>query len=404
MFENQFGPISDTVLHSLVTMNSPAFEPVTSAKHVSALDGIRGIAILMVLAFHGGLIITATTPVGSIYRQVVSFCWSGVDLFFVLSGYLITGILLDTRDSKHYYRNFYLRRALRIFPLYYGVILVLFWCIPDLTNQIWYWLYLQNWRSAFSGSMPATVLQPFWSLAIEEQFYLLWPFVIFFLNRRRLSLFCGLMILVAILARCIATFQGVNPMTIYTLTVFRIDTLCAGALIAVWLRDADQSKRLERFKIPCLVIAGLALIAVVIFDGSFSGEGLGSQTIGYSLFAAIYALLIAFVVMNPSSVPPLKRILEFGVLRYFGNRSYAIYLFQMVVFIPLNQIYLRHWKAIDISGWRAVCTFCIALVFILALATISWYCYEKPFLKLKRFFPRQEETTVRELEPVVQES
>ncbi|QDT41266.1 O-acetyltransferase OatA [Gimesia alba] len=382
-------------------MNSPSFEPITSEKHVPALDGIRGIAILMVLGFHGGLIIRASTPVGSYYRQMASFGWSGVDLFFVLSGFLITGILLDTRDSKHYYRSFYFRRVLRIFPLYYGVILVLFLSNPEFPNQIWYWLYLQNWRPAFGGSTPPMMLQPFWSLAIEEQFYLFWPFAIYFLNRRSLSLFCGCMILMAIVLRCIAKYQGVDPMTIYTLTVFRLDTLSAGALIAIWLRNTDQRKWLERFKTPCLLITGLALIAVVIFDGGFRIEGLASQTIGYTLFAMLCAFLIAFVMLDSPSIRPLKRILEFSLLRYFGNRSYAIYIFQMLVLIPLNQIYLQLWKQNDVNGWRAVYTFCVGVVIILILAIISWHCYEKQFLKLKRFFPRQAGTAVREAEPVV---
>tara|TARA_R110002111_G_scaffold168038_1_gene233788 strand:- start:48341 stop:49579 length:1239 start_codon:yes stop_codon:yes gene_type:complete len=407
LFENQAGLnhlFPATAYDTLPKMNSPHFEPVNSSNHVPALDGIRGVAILLVLFFHSGLIITSSGIVGHVYDLVSRSCWCGVDLFFVLSGYLITGILLDSRENPHFFRNFYLRRILRIFPLYYGVILWLFFQNPDFPDQIWYLLYLQNWGPVFGGSTPPMVVQPFWSLAIEEQFYLFWPFVIYLLNRRYVGVFCGLMILTAIVLRCVARYQGVDPMTIYTLTLFRLDTLSAGALIAVWLRDAEQRKRLERFAFPSFVILVLALIAVIVSDGGFRIEGLASQTIGYSLFAGICALLIAFLVMNTSSIRPLKRFLELDLLRYFGNRSYAIYIFQMMVLIPLNQLYLLYWKESDVSGWSGVLTFCVGVAIILVLSTISWHCYEKQFLKLKRFFPRHAAKATHEPEPVVQES
>jgi len=371
-------------------MNSTAFEPLNSSKKLPALDGVRGIAILLVLCFHSGLILGTSGPVERFLSDVARSCWCGVDLFFVLSGFLITGILLDTRESQHHFRNFYIRRVLRIFPLYYGVILLLFLLNPDFSDQIWYWLYLQNWSPVFGGSTPPMVVQPFWSLAVEEQFYLVWPFAIFFLSRCYTGWFCAITFLVALVSRCIAQTQNVDPMTIYTVRIFRLDTLSAGALIAVWMRDRQQSENLKRFVTPCFIVCGLALIVVIFMDGGFLIDGRFNQTIGYSLFAVICALLIALVVMNASSGHALKRFLELDLLRYFGNRSYAIYIFQMFVLIPLNQLYLLYWKEIDLSGWRGVCTFGVGVAIILVLAEISWHCYEKQFLKLKRFFPRIE--------------
>ena len=369
-------------------MNSTTFEPLSSSTKLPALDGIRGIAILLVLCFHSGLILTGSGTVDHLFVGVARFCWCGVDLFFVLSGFLITGILLDTRDSRHHFRNFYFRRILRIFPLYYGVILWLFLQNPDFPDQIWYWLYLQNWGPVFGGSTPPMVVQPFWSLAVEEQFYLVWPFAIFFLNRRYTSWFCAVTFLVALLSRCIAQFQNVDPMSIYTVTIFRLDTLSAGALIAVWMRNKQQWEQLKRFATPCLTVSGLALIVVVIVDGGFLIEGRLNQAIGYSLFAIVCALSIAIVVMNRPAIGPMNRVLEFGLLRHFGNRSYAIYIFQMMVLIPLNQLYLFYWKEDDVSGWRGICIFGSGVVITLVMAEMSWHCYEKQFLKLKRFFPR----------------
>lgn len=375
-------------------MNVPPLEPIDSAKHVPALDGLRGVAILLVLFFHSGLIIVSGTGTSRLIYEVASqSCWCGVDLFFVLSGFLITGILLDTKESSHYFRNFYLRRILRIFPLYYAVILWLFLQNPEFPDQIWYWLYLQNWGPVFGGSTPPMVVQPFWSLAVEEQFYLLWPFAVWFLKRRSLGKLCGFLFLFSLISRCVARYQGVDAMTVYTVTLFRLDTLSAGALIAVWLRNPVGELRLNRIAFPSLVVTGIALLAVIAVDHGFYIDGLASQTIGYSLFAAASALLIALVVLESTRSGFLSRLLENRVLRYFGNRSYAIYIFQMMAFLPVKSIYMTYW---DASPMRSIFAFCVSVLMILLLSEISWHCYEKPFLKLKRFFPREEDQDVAE--------
>src|SRR5687767_2907742 len=159
---------------------------------IPALDGLRGIAIILVMLHH----FTYYRPNSGIDAQIASvlfFGWAGVDLFFVLSGFLITGILLDTRDSKRYFSTFYARRTLRIFPLYYLVLLLAFVVLPkfpalhpvllgqvgpvDLPPQWPYWLYLTNFSIADGGWVHGWV-DVAWSLAIEEQFYLVWPLMI----------------------------------------------------------------------------------------------------------------------------------------------------------------------------------------------------------------------------------
>jgi len=265
---------------------------------------------------------------------------------------------------------------------------------PEFPDQVWYWCYLQNWGPVFGGSTPPMVVQPFWSLAVEEQFYLLWPFAVWLLNRRSLGKFCGFLFLLSLLSRCVARFQGVDVMTVYTVTLFRLDTLCAGALIAVWLRNPVQESYLNRRALTGLVIVGSGLLAVIAVDHGFYIDGLASQTIGYSLFAAASALLIALVVLKSTESGFLSRLLENRVLRYFGNRSYAIYIFQMMVFLPVKSIYMSYW---DASPMRSVLAFFISVLIILLLSEISWHCYEKPFLKLKRFFPREERQDVAEV-------
>ena len=181
--------------------STTATEPTARAElnvsgHMPALDGVRGLAVLMVLGFH---FISAATPVNIAEKAVVrlaSYGANGVELFFVLSGFLITGILYDARHKPNYFRNFYMRRALRIFPLYYGVLVLVFFVAPLiplfqgaeldylLDRQAWAWLYAINLYIAKEGTWSFSYLQHFWSLAVEEHFYLFWPFVVYALVHR----------------------------------------------------------------------------------------------------------------------------------------------------------------------------------------------------------------------------
>ena len=164
--------------------------------HLVALDGVRGLAILMVLLVHFVANMQPTTQVERTIVLVTGYGNYGVDLFFVLSGFLITGILYDGRNKPHYFRNFYMRRLLRIFPLYYGVLAFVFFLAPLIPllrgptldylveNQAWAWLYAVNIHVAKHGEWSLSYINHFWSLAIEEHFYLFWPLVVFMLAGR----------------------------------------------------------------------------------------------------------------------------------------------------------------------------------------------------------------------------
>src|SRR4051794_10306507 len=226
--------------------------------HIPALDGIRGIAVLLVLFCHAtqrpfpgetaSLVFS-----GGIDKMIISlarFCWTGVDLFFVLSGFLITGILFDAKGKDHFFRNFYARRTVRIFPLYYVSLVLFLVVIPLLpaavskgfgtiyTSKIWYPLYLTNYSQSISEQAGRTVdyvLHVSWSLSIEEQFYLCWPLVVFLCTRKTLLKICVGMFFGSMLLR-VGLLMADKGHWAMGFTPCRVDGLAVGAAIALVAR------------------------------------------------------------------------------------------------------------------------------------------------------------------------
>ena len=188
----------------------------------------------------------------------------GVELFFVLSGFLITGILYDARNKPNYFRNFYMRRVLRIFPLYYGVLVLVFFVAPLIPmfrgqtldylvdRQAWAWLYAVNVYIAKQGEWSFSYLDHFWSLAVEEHFYLVWPLVVLLLAQRPRTLITVSLAIAlgAMLARLTGSLMGLSWWTTYVLTPFRLDGLALGAFLAVTMRQPGGLERLVR-ALPC---------------------------------------------------------------------------------------------------------------------------------------------------------
>ena len=236
-----------------------------------------------------------------IYFATAATGWVGVTLFFALSGFLITGILLDTRDRPHAWRTFTVRRALRIFPLYYVALATAFlvlapvgalpaWLLPDESHQVWYWTYLVNWSEPFGLGGPG--FGHFWSLAVEEQFYLLWPLVALSLGSRRLAAVSAILVAVALGAR-VAILEGpwtadVASSAIYRFTICRWDALALGAIVAICARDAQWAPRLIRIAWPgTLVLLACALALGAWRHGFGSGDWV-METIGQLVFAGYF--------------------------------------------------------------------------------------------------------------------
>ncbi|MDT8067253.1 MAG: acyltransferase [Terriglobia bacterium] len=358
--------------------------PTSAPDHIPALDGVRGIAVLLVLIAH--------TRFPGTKDFLIQFGWAGVDLFFVLSGFLITRILLATRDSRGFFPNFYARRILRIWPLYYVVLASVFvlersgvfhtyasgpaWiCLFTFTQNIFIALF--GWNAVPDW------LEPAWSLGIEEQFYLLWPFLVRKLSLRSLKLFCLATILISPVLRGFSSYLFREPDAPMLLTFCHFDTLCFGILLAIFSveRKFDYGAKLLTWSVPAFV----ALVTVEL-----SASQLLQNVARYSLLGVVCTGLVALCAtpIGPGGVRrSASAIFTWAPLRYTGKISYALYLSHMAVFsIAASnsaQRFLRHFPGYDLQGWSQIA---IDWASAFVVATLSWYFFESPILRLKRKF------------------
>ena len=340
-------------------------------KRVPQLDAVRGIAILLVM-----LVNTGDKYPALHLEHVVGNGWMGVDLFFALSGFLITGILLDTKDSPDYFKNFYLRRVLRILPLYYALLLFMFVLVPLLrpseahtvferSSPWWaYPLFLQNFLVPVS-TMAAGPLGTTWSLAIEEQFYLVWPLVVRFCSPAQLRRIAAIMI---ILAAPLTYYLASHHFQIYSNVFCRQVGLMAGALLALIIRsEGFQPSKYTKY------VWGLFGVALSL---AFISEVRGTRWLSFSLVALAATSFIYLVLFSQQK--PLQFVLKNRLLAYTGTISYGLYLVHKIPGDLAQSYHLDHHPV-------------LVLVFIFlssyVLATISWKLLEQPFLRLKRFFP-----------------
>jgi peptidoglycan/LPS O-acetylase OafA/YrhL len=378
---------------------SPA--PVHSLRlpgHLPILDGLRGLAILLVLLRHFIPQGPSTSFIGAAVKAISSIGGTGVDLFFVLSGFLITGILLDARGTPHFFRNFYARRTLRIFPLYYGVLFVCFVIVPLIHpfgpaeqkvahGQGWLWFYGANIREGmkdaeypFSGGWIS--MDHFWSLAIEEHFYLVWPLLVFLLSRRAMISVCLAFIAIAFGLRFGLYAADYNSMAFFHWTPCRMDELAAGGLLALLARGPDEMTR--RLRAASALVLPLALTVLVITWKTEARECI----FGTTLLAAACAALLVLAVTTPPRRGPLRLALDNHPMRWMGKYSYAIYILHplLVGAILGHDGYQRLGRILHSGVLGVFAHIALAFAISLSAAWLSWHLYEKHFLKLKRFF------------------
>ncbi len=362
-----------------LTYRSPA-----GRQHYPALDGLRGLAILLVVIYHNfGFI-----------NKYFFFGWLGVDLFFVLSGFLITDILMNTAGSKNYLRNFYFRRILRIFPLYYLCLILFLIVLPGLPaesglkyytdNQEWIWTFLQNWLYIFNPPEQTNTLNHLWSLAVEEQFYLLWPLAILLIRKPKYLLVFITLLLVATLGfrlwiwmHHIANFAYYN---LYTFT--RIDGICIGCMVALLLRI--NAKFLKKYTTGIVLFFAALNFAFFFINRFYQFSFPYLALAGYTTFAMIFGLLVNLAVTSESKLVNL--VFNNPLLKFFGRISYGFYMFHWPVYLLLSP-YLSGWVNGFTGGWKT--EFIVSVIGTLAAITISWLSFnyfEKYFLKIKLKF------------------
>lgn len=339
-------------------------------RRIPQLDAVRGVAILIVMLHNLSLKYALFR-----WQQLFNDGWMGVDLFFVLSGLLITGILLDTKDSEGYFKNFYVRRCLRIWPLYYSLIFFMFVAMRFLNRSEYHvviqqsspwWafpLFLQNFLLPVSTNA-AGPLGVTWSLAIEEQFYLIWPLVIAFCTREQLRRIAFAVMYVSPPLRYYLSLHHVN---LYTNVFCRLDGLMAGALLALLVRSGSF--------VAARLLKGAWILLVVAAPLAFITELLGARWIVFS-FTALASAAFVYVCMF-SSQKLLQVVMKNRFLIYTGTISYGLYLLHK---IPIGMVEAAHLER------HTYLLLPIIIVTSYVLAALSWNLLEKPFLKLKRYF------------------
>ena len=339
-------------------------------RKIPQLDGVRGVAILLVLShnLHGFY----SLP----FSLLTTYGWMGVDLFFVLSGFLITGILLDSKHSKNYFRDFYARRCLRIWPLYYSLLALMFIVIPYVKPEVaaeifrrahprWsYPFFLQNFLVA-DPSMSVGPLGVTWSHAVEELFYLFWPLFVRFLPSGFLELCAWTAIFLSPFLRL---YLASHSWLIYSNPFWRLDGLMAGGLLAILIRKQDFVP--GRYVIP----AWIALAADIPL--AIASELLNARWLTFSLVVLASAGFV--YVAQISTRRWLKTILTNRFLMFSGTISYGLYLLHK---LPEDVL-----KSFHLESIHPVATFWASLLAAYLLAIASWYLLEKPILGLKRFF------------------
>jgi peptidoglycan/LPS O-acetylase OafA/YrhL len=343
----------------------------TTVTRVLELDGLRGIACLTILGYH-------------IRPRAVPFGWASVDLFFVLSGYLITAILIRYEGSPRFLRNFYVRRGLRIWPVYYMTILAvviagpwLRW--PTIWDGIGYHLtYTQNLPLYWSSRVPlfSPYVAHFWTLANEEQFYIVWPLLVVMLGRRAvIPLAVGLATL-SVAARA----RGFDSW----LLLARADGFAAGGILALILANPDRvAQRIVTYRraFTSVALVALAFVVIAIAGGDLPSFGRPSGGAAVSILAinVVFACVVGLVATHAGR--PAVAWLRRPRLVHLGTISYGLYVYHFIVLMLADDILVAiygHGRTSVINVFLIVLTY--------AMAAASWFWFEKPILNLKRRF------------------
>lgn len=394
---------SKATRETIIRATHAAKEPPRSLHggHLPALDGVRGLAILAVLLFHFGTPPNPKGPVDAAITWLFAYGALGVDLFFVLSGFLITGILYDSRTDPAYFRNFYMRRVLRIFPLYYGVLIIVFVVVPAIpalhgseiaglrNQQAWAWLYGVNLYLAIHGGWVLSYLTHFWSLAVEEQFYLVWPLVVWLLaaKPRLLLTFPLAAALASFGGRIVASLLGVNLVATTVLTPFQLDSLAIGGFFAIYLRQPDGEAGTRRLIVP-MTLTGIGLLLLQFGVRHFSEYGSALESLRSGAFRLLLAALLLKALIAPTS-SGWSHFFRSRPMIILGKYSYGLYVYHHFFSYYFGKHGTERALA-SVIGSHIAALAILAVGGMAASMAIAWLSYEyfeNYFLRLKRFWP-----------------
>jgi peptidoglycan/LPS O-acetylase OafA/YrhL len=374
---------------------------MTTAKpesRIPELDGLRGTAIFLVILFHytGGETAIPTGTFAAYLQRFTIMGWTGVDLFFVLSGFLIGGILMDVKTSDSYYKTFYLRRFFRIIPVYYVWILAYILLMgvssrfvqaqsfsgraPILGFAIYeHFLFLQNLLLVGLPGIAGAWFGHTWSLAVEEQFYLISPLVVRVLTRRWLPIYVAGIIVAAPLFRIFLLCVLHHPSwAITVLMPCRADSLAVGMLAAIaWRNDAARNWLSTHTRTLYVALGFLSAGAAILWMYSPQSVTVGMQSIGYTWMAFFYVVVMLLALLRTGG--PIAKVMRMGWLRELGRVSYCMYLIHLVVNLLCHTILLHSRPKISTGKGLAVSILAGFLTY--GLAKLSWMFLENPLLR-----------------------
>jgi peptidoglycan/LPS O-acetylase OafA/YrhL len=356
-------------------------------KHLPALDGIRGLAILIIFIFHFGGGAQSSNPLLRSVGLCLQAGWSGVTLFFILSGFLISGILWDSRSTPEWWRNFYMRRTLRIFPLYYGTLFIVFVTAVIASkglfslSRIWiYAFYLQNIpslsiRADDVGSY--LWLSHFWSLAVEEQFYLLWPFLLTRMKGlEQAKKLCLSIFVLSALFRVAIWYLAASPLIFSGFLFARAGELAIGAYLAMCFRDPVTWSRLQRFAPAALVVSLVGFLSAGVAGHSLLLNSSFVFLIGLPFVTIFFAALVVLALSDGA----VNRATRASWLRWLGSISYGVYVFHVLLTSVFAWIVATLAPHASRNAALAL-DFIVAGVLSVSLGWISFRYYESSFLR-----------------------
>ena len=357
--------------------------------HISALDGLRAFAVLAVMFHHyGEYYLLPIHPGASLLRITVESLGMGVDLFFVLSGFLITGILLDALGKPYFFKRFYWRRGLRIWPLYYLFLAGMLLIHPQMFSRIGVAPFALYYRNFLGPDRASDIyIGQFWSLCVEEQFYLVWPVVLFFLPKQWRLRLIAVLVAAAFCFRIYFSSKGVDPYVIYRLPMCHMDGLLAGATLAVLTRIGIEE---QTFRKACWISFFAGMACLMALDSSL----LPKLNFILAPFAITSSALLFGGIVGISIRAHGSRTRAFLGSRFLAaisKRSYAMYVFHLLPLYASVAI-LDRAKSLPMESAPALLLMISVGMVTYGMAWLSWQFMEEPVLRLKKWewFARQD--------------